>query len=76
MCGTRGVQPCPANMFCNYAPSAGCGETDKPGFCMVTPIACSNNEFKPLCGCDGKTYSHACSAAISKVGIRHEGPCS
>jgi hypothetical protein len=74
ICGTRGVAECPANQFCNYAPGASCGEADAPGHCAVRPQACAE-VFKPVCGCDGKTYSDACSAAAAAVGIRADGTC-
>src|SRR5262245_50822846 len=74
ICGTRGAPQCPANMFCSYAPGADCGEADKPGHCAVRTEMCAEI-YKPVCGCDGKTYGNACNAAAAAVGIRAEGTC-
>src|SRR5262245_3912268 len=74
VCGTRGASACPANMFCSYAPGADCGEADKPGHCAARTEMCAEI-YKPVCGCDGKTYGNACTAAAAAVGIRAEGTC-
>ncbi|MEO8550319.1 MAG: Kazal-type serine protease inhibitor domain-containing protein [Kofleriaceae bacterium] len=74
ICGTRGAAMCPANMFCNFQPGAGCGEADRPGHCMVAPEMCPQI-FQPVCGCDGKTHPNSCQAASAKTGVRAAGEC-
>ena len=74
VCGTRGAAACPENMFCNYEPGADCGDADKPGHCATRTEMCAEI-YKPVCGCDGKTYSNSCTAAAAAVGVRAEGAC-
>ena len=45
-----------------------CIGTVKPD-CMCTMI------YKPVCGCDGKTYSNACTANCAGVKSFTEGEC-
>ncbi len=73
-CGTRGAAPCGAGEFCSFPASAQCGATDRPGTCAVRPEACIAL-YQPVCGCDGRTYGNACSAASSGVSVASNGAC-
>ena len=45
------------------------------GVCRPIPDLC-NDEVKPVCGCNGKTYENACMAEIDDANVAHEGSCN
>ena len=73
-CGSRGLGPCGSNEFCDWQPSANCGRADLPGVCRDVPTFCTR-EFRPVCGCDGQTYSNRCSANAAGVSVEFDGEC-
>ncbi len=66
---------CNSNTDCSDADycfsEEGC---DAPGTCQPKPAFCTR-EFRPVCGCDGRTYGNACEAAAAGVNVRQEGAC-
>ncbi|HEV7506167.1 MAG TPA: Kazal-type serine protease inhibitor domain-containing protein [Thermoanaerobaculia bacterium] len=50
------------------------GDCKGKGKCTAQPDVCTD-EFKPVCGCNGKTYSNACFAAAAGVNVAAEGAC-
>jgi len=72
LCGSRGMEPCAAGLYCKFGPD--CGDTDMPGKCNKIPQICTRI-YRPVCGCDRKTYASDCVAASTGIAVRHEGEC-
>ena len=45
-----------------------------PGVCASKPKFCPKI-YKPVCGCDGKTYSNDCVRVRAGVSKMHDGKC-
>jgi Kazal-type serine protease inhibitor domain len=71
--GFIGIQ-CDAGLFCQFKPGS-CGFFDMTGVCTRMPKFCPRI-FRPVCGCDGKTYGNDCTLQAAGVSKRHDGKCT
>lgn len=61
---------CSSDSFCKKKP----GNCERLGVCFDKPSVCPNI-WRPVCGCDGNTYSNRCMAAMNGASIDYEGEC-
>ncbi len=74
ICGGLAGFQCAPGLFCDYKPSALCGAADQTGTCRKQPAVCTKI-FKPVCGCDDKTYANDCMRRAAGAGKIRNRAC-
>ncbi len=73
VCGGFSGALCAPNEFCDFRRDT-CGTTDEQGTCRTRPSAC-DDEFAPVCGCDGDVHANQCDANAAGVDVNASGSC-
>jgi Kazal-type serine protease inhibitor domain len=64
---------CSRDLRCDPGPGQ-CGLADPHGTCVKVRQLCFQL-YRPVCGCNGRTYPNDCHRIRSRVAKKHDGKC-
>lgn len=73
-CGGTTNVACDAGLWCDTRAGA-CNAPDASGACVRVPQVCTR-DYRPVCGCDRRTYGNDCDRRAARVAKLHDGPCN
>ena len=74
VCGTIVGLTCGEGLFCDHRMGL-CNAPDIDGTCVRASQMCTR-EYRPVCGCNGRTYGNDCDRRAAKVSKLHDGACN
>jgi len=75
-CGGLAGAACDSGEYCAFGDGS-CGAGDQQGVCTPIPVTCPLEAVPwEVCGCDGKVYGDACSAAMGGTDLSTNGGCT